>query len=316
MNEFYFENNQEPALLKEWEQKVEEFVNIQLKNDKRVVLVTVWKSGGTAVPLESQPVRFLDNFSAGTRGSTSTEYFIKFGYSVIFLYRQYSFLPYSRSYYYGKDDFFDYFEETQDSNGKNDSGFKTVSRCKLNIYFSFILFLKAKLNNKLLMVPFFTITEYLFYLRMIAINFRPLSKNAVFYLAAAVSDFFIPPERINDHKIHSEFPEKRLVIEFDPVPKFLAGLVEKWAPHANIVSFKLETDTNLLISRARASLQRYRHRLVIGNLLMKRKYEVVFVTDTEESWIRLSQAESDEGIEIESKIVSRIVKLHNFWIQL
>ncbi|KAG5513978.1 hypothetical protein PMAC_000600 [Pneumocystis sp. 'macacae'] len=310
MDEIYFENNQEPPLLKEWTQKVKEFVNIQLKNDKRVVLVTVWKSGGTAVPLESQPVRFLDNFSAGTRGSASTEYFIKFGYSVVFLYRQHSFLPYSRSYYYGKDDFFDYFEETEDFNIIVKSKYKEKMIEDLRQYQD------AKLNNKLLMVSFFTITEYLFYLRMIAIVFRPLSKNALFYLAAAVSDFFIPPERINNHKIHSEFMGKRLMIEFDPVPKFLVRLVEKWAPHASIVSFKLETDPNLLIQRARASLQRYRHRLVIGNLLMKRKYEVVFVTDTGESWIRLTKAELDQGIEIELKIVSRIVELHNSWIQL
>ena len=38
---------------------------------KRVVLVT---SGGTTVPLERQMVRFLDNFSAGTRGAISAEY--------------------------------------------------------------------------------------------------------------------------------------------------------------------------------------------------------------------------------------------------
>jgi hypothetical protein len=35
-----------------------------------LVLVT---SGGTVVPLERQTVRFLDNFSAGTRGAISAE---------------------------------------------------------------------------------------------------------------------------------------------------------------------------------------------------------------------------------------------------
>ena len=38
---------------------------------RRVVLVT---SGGTTVPLERKMVRFLDNFSAGTRGAISAEY--------------------------------------------------------------------------------------------------------------------------------------------------------------------------------------------------------------------------------------------------
>ncbi|EPZ32566.1 DFP-domain-containing protein [Rozella allomycis CSF55] len=38
---------------------------------ERIVIVT---SGGTTVPLEKNMVRYLDNFSAGTRGAVSTEY--------------------------------------------------------------------------------------------------------------------------------------------------------------------------------------------------------------------------------------------------
>ncbi|XWS23830.1 hypothetical protein CRYUN_Cryun28dG0048900 [Craigia yunnanensis] len=52
---------------------------------RRVVCVT---SGGTVVPLEQQCVRYIDNFSSGNRGAASTEYFIKAGYAVIFLYRR------------------------------------------------------------------------------------------------------------------------------------------------------------------------------------------------------------------------------------
>jgi len=47
----------------------------------------LFQSGGTTVPLEHNTVRFVDNFSAGTRGSASAEYFLGAGYSVIFLYR-------------------------------------------------------------------------------------------------------------------------------------------------------------------------------------------------------------------------------------
>ena len=38
---------------------------------RRVVCVT---SGGTTVPLEQRCVRYIDNFSSGHRGATSTEY--------------------------------------------------------------------------------------------------------------------------------------------------------------------------------------------------------------------------------------------------
>lgn len=60
---------------------------------------------------------------------------------------------------------------------------------------------------------------------------------------------------------------KRLVIDLDPVPKFLKNLVEGWSPEGMIVSFKLETDPSILVHKARYSLDRYQHHLVIGNLL-------------------------------------------------
>ena len=48
------------------------------------------------VPLERNTVRFLDNFSQGTRGAVSAEYFLRHGYAVIFLYRQRTLLPFAR----------------------------------------------------------------------------------------------------------------------------------------------------------------------------------------------------------------------------
>jgi phosphopantothenate---cysteine ligase (ATP) len=55
-----------------------------------------------------------------------------------------------------------------------------------------------------------------------------------------------------------------------------------------IVSFKLETDASLLVHKARYSLERYQHHLVIGNLLATRKWEVVFVAPGRpDHWIRV-----------------------------
>ena len=66
----------------------------------------------------------------------------------------------------------------------------------------------------------------------------------------------------------------------DQVPKVLRPLVQEWTPEGYIVSFKLETDPNLLIPKSRAALSRYGHQLVIGNDLHRRKHEVVFVERT------------------------------------
>ena len=60
-----------PDNLSDVREKALEFVRQESKEGRPVVLVT---SGGTTVPLEHNTVRFVDNFSAGTRGSSSTEY--------------------------------------------------------------------------------------------------------------------------------------------------------------------------------------------------------------------------------------------------
>jgi len=68
------------------------FVAKHVKAGRPVVCVT---SGGTTVPLEKNTVRFIDNFSSGTRGALSTEYFLKNGYAVLFVTRLYSFQPFA-----------------------------------------------------------------------------------------------------------------------------------------------------------------------------------------------------------------------------
>lgn len=52
-------------------------------------------------------------------------------------------------------------------------------------------------------------------------------------------------------------------ISLQLVPKMLAPLVSFWVPHAYVVSFKLETDENLLITKARESLSKYKHKVFI-----------------------------------------------------
>lgn len=58
------------------------------------------------------------------------------------------------------------------------------------------------------------------------------------------------------HKISSSGPP---TISLQLVPKILAPLVSLWIPQAFVVSFKLETDETLLISKARNALNKYKH---------------------------------------------------------
>lgn len=278
----YFESNPPPKSLHNHTTLANEFINHHLALTRRVVLIT---SGGTTVPLENQTVRFIDNFSAGTRGATSAEYFLEAGYAVIFLHRQFSLLPYSRHYSHSTNCFLDFVTEGEHGEVVANQEYQEKMMDVLRKYST------AKTSNTLLLLPFTSITEYLWELKEIALLMRPLGSSGLFYLAAAVSDFFVPRERMVEHKIQSSETSthgKKLVIDLDPVPKFLKTLVEGWAPEGMIVSFKLETDPSILVSKAQAALRRYSHHLVIGNLLSTRKWEVVFIApNSEEHWIRV-----------------------------
>ncbi|KAF2132239.1 phosphopantothenate-cysteine ligase-like protein [Dothidotthia symphoricarpi CBS 119687] len=296
---YYFTHEPPPKDLGTNTTLAREFIHRHADEGRRVVLVT---SGGTTVPLETQTVRYIDNFSAGTRGATSAEYFLQNGYAVIFLHRQFSLLPYSRHYSHNTRSFLDYMKE-EDGRVVVDEQHQEEMLRVLRQY------AEVKRENKLLILSYVTITEYLWNLREVAKLMRPLGPKAIFYLAAAVSDFFVPQDRMVEHKIQSneEFLQgaadagnsnaktpaartegRSLVIDLEPVPKFLQSLVDGWAPEAMIVSFKLETDPSMLVKKAQYSLNKYSHHLVIGNLLLTRKWEVVFVSALDgEKWIRV-----------------------------
>ncbi|PGH13279.1 hypothetical protein AJ80_06389 [Polytolypa hystricis UAMH7299] len=327
----YFKTNPPPHALQEHCALAQTFIDAHVKAKRRVVLVT---SGGTTVPLETHTVRFIDNFSAGTRGATSAEYFLQEGYAVIFLHRQFSLLPYSRHYSHSTNCFLDFMGEaaappstSPGHDAENPDHGAIVVREEYQDEMRQVLrqYRYAKQNNLLLLLPFVTVTEYLYELRALANLMNPLGANALFYLAAAVSDFFIPQDRMVEHKIQSSnepppppasappgspdipaediytgFNEpqppthgKKLIVDLDPVPKFLHSLVDGWAPQGSmVVSFKLETDPSLLISKSEQALKRYSHHLVIGNLLTTRKFEVVFVSRDADGtmgqrWIRI-----------------------------
>lgn len=314
--EQYFLANPTPKYLDELIKQASDFINLQYSlGRKKIVLVT---SGGTTVPLENNTVRFIDNFSAGTRGASSAEQFLFNEYSVIFLHREFSLTPFNREFSHNTSSFFlDYFNK----DGKLIDSYKDKIIENKRLY-------ERYLNERrsLLVLPFTTVNQYLWSLKSIAKLMN--NKGCLFYLAAAVSDFFVPSSRLPQHKIQSQdcnqslnddykgssVTNGKLIVNLDPVPKFLRRLVESWSPHAMVVSFKLETDDNILIKKAIQALERYNHQLVIGNLLQTRNKEVVFVSNKNRSgkWIRVN----DNQKIIEELIIPEIIKYHDDWIEL
>ncbi|XP_043509713.1 phosphopantothenate--cysteine ligase [Frieseomelitta varia] len=280
------------------------FVERQLKKDKKVVLVT---SGGTTIPLEHNTVRFVDNFSAGTRGSVSTEYFLENGYAVIFMYRLNSLEPFSRHFKGQKLlDMIDVSEQ----NGK--STITVLPQYKEKLMKIFCKYKETLNQDKLLQVTFTTLSEYLWLLRAACQALACLKNKAILYLAAAVSDFYIPSNELSIHKISSSGPP---TISLQLVPKILAPLVSLWVPQAFVVSFKLETDENLLISKARNALNKYKHNLVIANMLQTRKQQVTIVSQEDNYVISLTNDQLNKGEEIEQSIVSVLIDKHQTFIQ-
>ncbi|KAG6377586.1 phosphopantothenate-cysteine ligase [Boletus reticuloceps] len=340
--ESYFATQPEPPTLKADIQGVSHFIDSQIEKGRKVVLVT---SGGTTVPLELNVVRFLDNFSAGTRGATSAEYFLKQGYAVIFMHRQFSLQPFSRNYSHSTHPFLDFLEidAALPSSSTIDSAYPysndpspsaahphiTVKTSEKAALLSLLRAYKAvQAKGTLHTLTFVTVNDYLYLLRAISKEMKQLGPKAMYYLAAAVSDFFLPKQKMSEHKIQSG--KGSLHIEMDQVPKVLKPLVSEWVPAGFVVSFKLETDPALLIPKARQALERYGHQVVIGNDLHHRKHHVVLVSpkstasdrkilpngvEYEEMWIEIDSSPSAPHKEIEEGIVRELVARHDAWIK-
>ncbi|XP_031273047.1 phosphopantothenate--cysteine ligase 2-like [Pistacia vera] len=280
-------------------EKLNEFVELNCKGTKRVVCVT---SGGTTVPLEQRCVRYIDNFSSGHRGAASTEYFLKAGYAIIFLYRRGTSQPYCRSL--PDDPLLECFEATDELNIQVRQPYSEAVKRAIRDHHA------AVAGGFLLKLPFTTIFEYLQMLQMVAVSLRSLGPLAMFYLAAAVSDFYVPWKSMAEHKIQSGSGplDMRLV----QVPKMLSVLRTEWAPMAFCISFKLETDTKILLDKADMALRKYKMNAVVANELLTRKEVVVVVTDSEK--ISVQRDKTEAGSDVENPLVKLLVDRHSAFI--
>ena len=174
----------------------------------------------------------------------------------------------------------------------------------------------VKHDKRLLMVSFTSLSDYMWYLRSICQRLGGMGSRVMLYLAAAVSDFYIPSSEMPEHKIQSSGGAPKLQLQL--VPKMLHPLVKFWVPNAFVVSFKLETDPGLLETKARKALETYQHQMVIGNLLHDRKRKVSVIErscdsrnkSSKPTEIELSDQELEDGMEIEQKIVSLLSDVH------
>ncbi|XP_061893548.1 phosphopantothenate--cysteine ligase [Entelurus aequoreus] len=289
-----------PSHVDEVKDEMAAFAQRHAKAGRRVVLIT---SGGTKVPLESRTVRFLDNFSSGRRGASSAEYFLDAGYAVIFLHRHRSLYPYTRTF--SAVNMLDTLQFNAGDVVVNQQVLPNIAKV-LKRY-------REVTDGKLLLpVDFNTLSEYLHLLKAAAQALSTIGSKAMFYLAAAVSDFYIPASEMPEHKIQSSNGPLQLTMNM--VPKILSPLVKDWAPKAFVISFKLETDASILLEKARRALDTYRHQVVVANVLDSRRGYVMVVTPTSQDEVVLSKEDAKNEVEIEERIVTNLTAAHDHFI--
>mmetsp|Transcript_6244 Transcript_6244/g.10382 ORF Transcript_6244/g.10382 Transcript_6244/m.10382 type:complete len:310 (+) Transcript_6244:79-1008(+) len=305
--EQFFEVNPTPDVLKEYAENIKSFIQTQLERGSRIALVT---SGGTTVPLERNTVRYLDNFSEGRRGSSSAEEFVAAGYSVVFLHRKHSLQPYTRRFMTKARNFLDHLCLSE---GEHIS---VVPQYEEQVKAVFEEYNSAMSETKLLCIPYISVTDYLFFLKEISTAMRPIGKKGLVYLAAAVSDFYIPFDKLVEHKIQSKDNENGLNLHLEPIPKMLGTLTNEWAPDAFVISFKLETKDDLLEPKALGSLKSYNQNLVVGNLLRNHQDQVILYSKDKPS-VTISRTEEEKTgrIDIETRFIPAITDAHSKYME-
>lgn len=261
----------------------------EVPGKRPVALVT---SGGTTAPLERSAVRFIDNFSSGARGAASAEYLLEQGYAVVFLHREGSLRPFERQVAAAAAGGTAVGGSVLDMLASSTSDFRVeaVPGAVPTLRPLVLRYHQTKTNRTLLSVPYTSVFEYLQLLRLLCRELETCGPRAMVYLAAAVSDFYVPWDELPEHKIQSRVAAAGpgtgsgggdgdgVSLRLQQVPKMLGHLRRTWCPDAFTVGFKLETDPELLAFKAVSSLRKYGMHVVVANEMAARKERVMLVS--------------------------------------
>lgn len=273
------------------DKSLDEFIKSIPDSGSKVVMIT---SGGTSVKLEKNTVRSIENFSTGKRGALCAEEFLKKGYYVIFLHRDNSLLPFFN--HFTVKDFF-----TNSSQENNTIVFSSDEFIQYKSEFD-------KYKNKLYMIAYTDIIEYLEKYESITKQLSKFGVSSLIFLSAAVSDYYIPEEKMSEHKIQSN--EDNLQITLYPVKKEIYRIKSEWNPDTFLISFKLETDEEILIKKAIRGIEKGHADFVVANILQTR-YDRVLVLNKN---IKYEIVKGEKKF-IEENLIEKIAQLHDEYIK-
>ncbi|OII72051.1 phosphopantothenoylcysteine synthetase [Cryptosporidium ubiquitum] len=288
-----------------------EFISREIKiYNRNIVIIT---SGGTYVPLERNTVRYIENFSTGTRGAYSAEYFLKSGFSVVFFYRKGSHLPFTVDCP-SKYDILVSIKNHFISSNKDNSDFLGNEQFKKVIEASKNL---INYSDRIFFMEFGSVHEYFNGIDYIISHCTEFPDSFIFFLAAAVSDFYIPENLLPKNKIsvssdasldfENEPKTPSITLELYSTPKYAQHIRDK-LPYCFLVLFKLETEFETLFKKSDILLKKCDANAICANLLQDRRDNVIIFTPNSRTEIKKT---SDP---IEEAIVSNIISLYKKYL--
>ena len=175
------------------------------------------------------------------------------------MHRQFSLQPFSRHYSHSTNPFLDFLEIEASSDGTASPPDICVTHNKRRHLLDVLTaYKRVQAAGTLHTLAFVTVNDYLWLLRAVSHELSVLRRKSMYYLAAAVSDFFLPRQKMvgsmpfiaarfldgdiflnpqSEHKIQSG--KGSLLIEMDQVPKILKSMVDEWTREGFVVSFKV-----------------------------------------------------------------------------
>lgn len=303
-------NNIKQNCISNYETIINDFINKINNKDCKLAFIT---SGGCSVKLEKNTVRKIVNFSTGTRGALSAEYFLKKGYDVIFLYKEDSKIP-----FYHKIET----DKLFDNKYINSKTFIDI-KDEYNKYAN---------SKNLFLIKFEFFEDYInkLYYIIKLLKSTNLLKKCLIYLAAAISDFYIPEEYLPKHKIQSKDintleAKNTINLTLYKAPKELYKIKKDLFEECFLITFKLETDESILEYKSTNALKSTCSNIVLGNLLHKRYDQVnLYVHNFQSNCNNESNIldytsyiiKKDNSNYIEENIIEKISELHDKYIKI
>ncbi|CDR96946.1 DNA / pantothenate metabolism flavoprotein, putative [Babesia bigemina] len=159
-------------------------------------------------------------------------------------------------------------------------------------------------KDKLVVLKFRTMWEYRNVIEQLSHDTKHLGANVIWFLTAAVMDFEIPDAQMPQNKVPSNAPMNITLMPTPKIRNIVRGIIGK-AP--TMCCFKLETDPNVLIQRAKVLLDEPTMAdAVVANILDQRydRVEIVFPDST-------SKKIDAKKESIEKEIVDALIQVHH-----